>query len=186
MTDKSATGYEEKPTSTLSTQVAVHLMGLGYTAARSDGGSRYLTRIQTRVGEYRDAQLLVHEEERVIRIYVRIPRPCVSSRESWISALVNIANDELAIFGFFAIDAAGQLYHHVAEEFESGIVSQEQLDRMLNRTAFPLKVLERALSHFSKGKTSPLDALRAALTVHQALDVDDQGASVRKAMLLLV
>jgi hypothetical protein len=170
----------------LSTAIAVHLFGLGYEAKHSRDRQSYRFCIQVEPGRWRETLLVVHEEERVVRVVVELPSSGQVCKRSWIAELVHVANEQLAVFGFFVLGVDGRLSHRLADEYPDAVVSQDALERFLDRVAFPIRVFERALRYGKKGSVSPRTAIQVGLTENNGLDSSGSSSRIRRTVLELL
>lgn len=174
-------------TPSLKAYVALCLTLMGYDAKRSSDDACFEFRMKLESGERPHGRIVVLEEERVVRFCVLVSHHYAPQRQRWVADLVNVANEELSVFGFFVLGSEGELYHHIAEEFSDSEVTPQDIERLMNRVAFPVAVFSRALRHAgTRRQTSPVIALRAALAENQALDATTVGSNVRRAMLELM
>lgn len=107
--------------------------------------------------------MFVHERERVIRFAIRLPTSGCEYDTDWLKDLVNAANDETAIFGHFALDVDGTLYYHVADQFAEGPVPLAAIKTLMNRAAFPSRIITHAIRYGIREQLTPREAIRRAL-----------------------
>lgn len=159
----------------------------GINATVLDDGSRMTFTTSHLVGEERDCQLVVYEDSRVIRFFVRIPQHFPCNRREWVKGLVAVANEKLSIFGFFVFSENLGLHYHVAAQIlDEDSLPLDALEALINRAAFPVKTFELALRRVTRSKISPAVAMQAALIEGEAKEAATAIKSVRKALLTLV
>lgn len=163
--------------------IALYLSGMGYKYDRSPDGDTFAFSLLTDTGLLREGQLAIYEGSQVVRSFIRIPEPyAAKNKAAWVDSLIAEANHRLAVLGWFARGAPIGVYYQSAVR-TNGNVDTDLVEQLMNSSAFPLAVFERALRSAKYRKVTPLDALNASLIEQNVSEGIKVGKGTRRALM---
>lgn len=130
------------------------------------------------------AQIVVHEDERLLQLFVYLtddqyPVKCVP----WIREFAARFNVCVTVLGCFAVGwDNGDVCYRAALDFRRIQPQPALIEDLLNGTAFPIRMWQRAFEHVWGRKVAPQDALNAALIAGDAYEGDGVSNGTRRAL----
>ena len=162
------------------------LVCYGYDFKTSQDGGEIRFECKTAFGTTLYSQFVIHDVERVLRLYVHLWRDYPKPKKRWVEKLVSFLNLEVAVFGFFAMGENGSVFFQSAIDFANIPIDPSAVKEMMNKAAFPITVFEKAFARIDTPEVGPIDAVLAALVETDAYRWDDVSTSTRKALLKVV
>ena len=134
------------------------------------------------------SQFIAHQEARLVRLFVYLTDdqyPQALQRRA--GELVHRLNETI-ILGHYAYECkGGGVSFHLAEDFRNRECTADDIEKMMNAVAFPLRLWRHSFEKIQKPKVVPVDALQAALIEAGASEEDASvSKATRRAILQLI
>jgi hypothetical protein len=131
------------------------------------------------------AQTLIYATERFVEFNIFATDDLYSEdRREWVAELASRMTDNIPAGAFVFRYDEGDVRLRVVRTFrESESITPEAIVSLLETTAFPLKLWQRAFSYRHDPALSPQDALEAALVAEEAYDGSGLSAAATRAIM---
>jgi hypothetical protein len=160
------------------------LRDYGYKCEALEGELRFES--HTEQGRVLRSQIVIHEEERLARLYVYLDLSYSPARRPWVCELVCRLNDSLVAGNFDFRWDSGDVHFRHSLDFRGCEATPEAVEGLLGLSAYPLRLWEHAFKHVSKRKVPAQAAVEAARIAAATSELKNVSKPTRRALLELI